>query len=164
MFIGHLPAGFISARLLFTHLKSVGVSYTAFIAWGMFGAIIPDIDMVYFYLIDHRQHHHHSYITHFPIVWLSLLIVSSAWFCKTSQRKNAVLVVIFSLNAFIHIILDTIVGDIWWLAPFVDRPFSFATVPAMYQPWWLNFLLHWSFVLEMMLVIYALYLATRRYN
>ncbi len=158
MFIAHLPAGYITAKLLFPRLKTPFVSYQAFLFCSVVGAIFPDIDMFYFYLIDHRQHHHHSYFTHFPSTWLLLLVASSAWFYFTSQRKNAALAVIFSLGGFIHIFLDTIVGDIWWFAPFIDKPFAFATVPAIYKPWWLNFLLHWSFGLEIILVCWAVYL------
>jgi inner membrane protein len=61
----------------------------------------------------------------------------------------------------VHLCLDSIVGDIWWLAPFVDRPFSLFTVPALYQPWWLNFLLHWSFGLELGLVVWAVFVWQR---
>jgi inner membrane protein len=158
MFIGHLPAGFITAKLLFPRFKTALVSQKTFLAWGMLGAIAPDIDMLYFYLIDHRQHHHHSYFTHFPILWLLLLLTSILWFRLSLQRKKATLAVIFSLGGFIHMILDTIVGDIWWFMPFIDKPFALATVPAIYKPWWLNFLLHWSFRIEIMLICWAIYL------
>jgi len=57
-----------------------------------------------------------------------------------------------------HLLLDTIVGDIWWFAPFIDKPFAFFTVPALYKPWWLNFLLHWSFALELAVFALAFYL------
>jgi hypothetical protein len=30
------------------------------------------------------------------------------------------------------------------------------TVPALYNPWWLNFLLHWSFYLELAVIVLAL--------
>lgn len=47
-----------------------------------------------------------------------------------------------------HLLLDTIVGDIWWLYPYVDTPFALFVVPSLYRPWWLNFVLHWSFMVE----------------
>lgn len=158
MIIGHLPAGYITSKLLFPRFEAFSVSYKAFLFWGLLGAVAPDIDMLYFHLIDHRQHHHHTYFTHFPLVWLSLLIASASWFRFTSQRKKAALAIIFSLGGFIHMFLDTIVGDIWWFAPFIDKPFALATVPAIYKPWWLNFLLHWSFGIEIMVVCWAIYL------
>jgi len=52
----------------------------------------------------------------------------------------------------VHMLLDSVVGDVRWFAPLSDRFFSIATVPAIHQPWWLNFFLHWSFLLELALV------------
>lgn len=161
MFIAHLPAGYITAKLLFPRLTTPFASYQAFLFCSVVGAIFPDIDMFYFYLIDHKQHHHHSYVTHFPIVWGALLLLSCGWFYWASKRKNALLAVIFCLSAFIHLFLDTIVGDIWWFAPFIDKSFALATVSARYQPWWLNFLLHWSFGLEILIILWAVYLGAK---
>lgn len=59
-------------------------------------------------------------------------------------------------------VLDSVVGDIWWFAPFVDRPFALFTVPALYKPWWLNFFLHWSFALELAICAWALATYRRR--
>jgi inner membrane protein len=52
-------------------------------------------------------------------------------------------------------LLDSIVGDIWWFAPFVDKSFALFTVPALYHPWWLNFVLHWTFLLELLILLWA---------
>jgi inner membrane protein len=54
-------------------------------------------------------------------------------------------------------VLDSIVGDIAWLAPFSDERFALFEVPAIFKPWWLNFVLHWSFALELVLVASAVY-------
>jgi hypothetical protein len=162
LIIGHLPAGYIASRLLAVRLAADGVNERLFVATGMSGAIAPDLDMLYFYLVDQRQHHHHTYFTHVPIVWASMLLASVIFWMSAGRNKAlAVLAVIFSLNGFIHLLLDSIVGDIWWLAPFVDRPFSLFTVPALYEPWWLNFVLHWSFGLELFLVAWAVLLWRR---
>ena len=37
--------------------------------WG----VAPDVDMLRFYLIDNREHRHHSYLTHRPIIWAGIL-------------------------------------------------------------------------------------------
>ena len=159
MIIAHLPAGYIVSKLLVRRFEVFNISTTTFLWAGVIGAFFPDFDMLYFYLIDHRQHHHHTYITHYPILWLTLLTVSVLWLYYAKAKANAVYATIFSLNGFIHMFLDTIVGDIWWLAPWVmDKPFAFFTVPALYKPWWLNFILHWSFALELVILIYAIYL------
>ncbi|CUR46968.1 hypothetical protein Q668_03800 [Alcanivorax sp. PN-3] len=94
MFIGHLPAGYVSAKLLFRRFADTGAATTAFVLAGILGAIAPD--------------------------------------------------------------LDTIVGDIWWLAPFIDKPYALFTVPAVYRPWWPNFVLYWSFALEIAIAVWAL--------
>ncbi|MGZ5077760.1 MAG: metal-dependent hydrolase [Methylobacter sp.] len=161
MIIGHLPAGYVVSKLLFPFFESRGALLGPFLWSGVLGAIAPDLDMVYFHLIDHRQHHHHTYFTHFPIVWATLLVISIICFYTPRLKSCAILTMIFSLNGFIHMILDSIVGDIWWFAPFIDKPYAFFTVPALYNPWWLNFILHWSFAVELVIVLWAFYLLRR---
>jgi hypothetical protein len=161
MFIGHFPAGYVASKLLFRHFETAGAPLNSFLCAGLFGAIAPDLDMMYFHLVDHCQHHHHKYVTHFPVVWVSLLLISFIWLFLARSKANAALAAIFSLNGFIHMTLDSIVGDVWWLAPFIDKPFAFFTVPALYKPWWLNFLLHWSFAMELAVVVWAVYLWRR---
>jgi inner membrane protein len=158
MFISHIPAGYIISRFLVRHVAVHGISIVAFLRAGVVGALVPDFDMLYFYLVDHRQHHHHTYVTHYPVVWLFLLFVSLIWLFLARTKNHAACAAIFSLNGLAHISFDTIVGDIWWLAPWVDKPFALFTVPALYKPWWLSFLLHWSFALEIAVLLWALYL------
>jgi inner membrane protein len=162
MFIGHAPSGYIISSLLLRRFISCGITVRQFLFAGIFGAIAPDIDMFYFYLVDHRQHHHHTYFTHFPVLWIALLVFSVAWLRLSRSGKGAVLSFIFCLGGSIHMVLDSVVGDIGWLAPFVDHPFAMFTVPALYTPWWLNFLLHWSFAVELILVGWALAIHRKR--
>ena len=35
------------------------------------------------------------------------------------------------------------------LAPFVDQRFALVKVTARYKPWWLNFVVHWVFLVEL---------------
>lgn len=161
MFIAHLPAAYAISKMLLRGFKSAKINPGLFIAAGLAGAAAPDLDMIYFYVIDHRQSHHHTYFTHFPLVWLSLLLVSTAWCHFSRSKASAILAMNFSLNGLVHMILDTFVGDIRWLAPFIDRYFSFFIVPALYKPWWLNFLLHWSFALELFILTGAILLWRR---
>jgi inner membrane protein len=155
MIIGHAPSGYIIASLLLRKFSERSISPTLFFVAGVIGALAPDLDMLYFHLVDHRQHHHHTYFPHFPLLWLSLLSVSVAWLRLNKESKCAALAFVFCLGGFFHMVLDTIVGDIWWFAPFLDRPFAMFTVPALYKPWWLNFILHWSFALELSLWVWA---------
>lgn len=154
MILGHLPAGYLISGFLARRLASAAPP-VALVGAGIAGALAPDLDMIYFHLFDHRRHHHHAYPTHFPIIWATLLIASLVWAYSGRRKTAAYCMSLFSLNGFFHLMLDTIVGDIWWLAPFVDRPFSLFAVPATWSPWWLNFVCHWSFGLELALVIWA---------
>ena len=56
-----------------------------------------------------------------------------------------------------HICLDTFVGDVWLFMPFIDKPYVFFEVNPRYQPWWVNFVFHWSFGVELVICLYALY-------
>jgi len=158
MFIGHLPAGYIAAKLLFKRFANTEVSARLFILAGVIGGIAPDFDMFYFYFVDNRQSHHHTYWPHYPVLWLAILAVSCAWFKLAANKSSAALMLVFSISGFIHMLLDSIVGDIWWFAPFIDKPYAMFTVEAVYKPWWLNFVLHWSFLLEILVVVWACYL------
>lgn len=157
MLVGHLPAGYLVSKLLARRMQVTDPERRRFLAAGMVGAIAPDLDMLYFYFFDHRQHHHHLYLPHLPVVWLVLLSVSSAWLCAVRRKAMPLLAFAFSVNGLVHMFLDTIAGDIWWLGPWVNKPFALVTVPARYQPWWLNFVLHWTFLLEVFVLLLAAY-------
>jgi hypothetical protein len=163
MIIAHIPAGYLVSMFLFPRWRaSFGVVRTRFFAAGIAGAMAPDLDMLYFHLVDHRQHHHHTYFSHFPSFWALLFLLSVAWLYIAKVKSTPALAVLFTLNGLLHMVLDSVVGDIWWLAPLDGKPFSFAIVPALYQPWWLNFLLHWSFLLELGLAAWAFALWRRQ--
>ena len=196
MFIAHLPAGYICSKYAIPLFKKQGINSWYFIAAGIAGALTPDLDMLYFYFVDQRQHHHHTYWSHYPIVWFSLLCVSMVWlrwasvkqfaaisrdgvyaargqesgaaidrdgvYAARGQESGAVLALIFSLNGFVHMLLDTVVGDIWWFAPFVDKPFALFSVASVYKPWWLNFILHWTILLEIAICLWAFLLWRRK--
>ncbi|MFA5083658.1 MAG: metal-dependent hydrolase [Hydrogenophilaceae bacterium] len=152
MFIAHLPAGYLTARLTARHL---GATVTpGLVLAGMAGGVFPDIDLTYAVLVDAGRVHHHRYWTHLPLVWLIVSITVLAW----SQRAGAWRrhVGVFLLAVWSHLLLDSVAGDIWWLWPWLDTPFSLTAIPAIHSPWWLNFLLHWSFALELAIVALAL--------
>lgn len=154
MFIAHLPSGYILSQYILKQFKSVATTPLVLIV-GAIGAIAPDFDMAYFYLIDHQQTHHHKYISHWPILWFSLVFAFSLGFCFAKQSKLVFLALVFSLGGVLHIVLDSFVGDIWWFAPFIDKPYALFSVPARFQPWWLNFIIHWSFIMELIICAWA---------
>jgi inner membrane protein len=165
MIIGHLPAGYILSTLSEVRLARGQVSRNAWITAGMLGAIFPDLDLFYFYLFDGRAHHHHTYLTHYPVVWLGLVAFSSllSYIRNTTQvRGYALLLFIFSLSGLVHMVLDTIVGDIWWLAPWISEPYSlFHVQPLHLKHWILSFIFHWSFLAELGVVAWATWLFAR---
>ena len=161
MIVGHLPAGYICSKLLQRHFEGFVGSSRVFIAAGIAGAVVPDLDMLHFYLIDHCRYHHHTYWTHYPIIWLALLCASAMWLRIGRKKYTAALAVIFSLNGVVHMVLDTIASHVWWFAPFWDKPFNLITVPIVVRPWWLNFFTHWSFTFELFIILWALLILKR---
>lgn len=164
MFIAHLPSGYLLAIALMKRVSRFPASAPVIMLWAIFGALAPDFDMGYFYLVDNRQTHHHRYPTHWPLVWLALCTAAWLWRRAAPCSTNAALTWVFGLGGVLHLILDSLVGDIWWLAPLVDQPYALFSVPAGLKPWWLNFLLHWSFAVELAITAWALLLYQRRWR
>ena len=86
------------------------------------------------------------------------------WQWSLIGNTAAAILLLTAVNGCVHICLDSIVGDIYWLLPWHDSAYSLFTVTARFRPWWLNFILHWTFLLELGLWLWAgiLYNRTRR--
>lgn len=155
MFIAHLPAGYLVSRFINRSGSRNNLTWT--LIAGMLGGIFPDIDLLYLYLLDATPQHHHTYWTHLPIAWLGIGVL--AW-VAARQRSTAFrqALAAFLLGWMSHLWLDSITGDIWWLYPLIDRPYSLTQVHAVYEPWWMNFLLHWSMALELGIIALAIWL------
>ena len=157
MFIAHAPAGFILTKAI--QQKADTGKY---LILGLVASILPDLDMLYFYFIDNKQHMHHTYMTHVPFNWMILAIFCFLiiWFFK--KREYFLPASIFFSNIFLHFILDSIVGRIQWLFPVTAKPFFLFDVPALYSHWIYNFLYHWTFFLEIIIILFALILLMQR--
>lgn len=162
MLTAHLPLGYLvtKATIKTAHYTD---NPRALMFLGLIGSVFPDFDMLYFYLIDNSQHHHHTYWTHIPIFWFGIFLILGV-LLKIFKAHYLPFLVVFGVNVIIHLITDTIVGDIKWLYPWTDSYFALATVPARYQPWWLNFIFHWSFVVELFIIVTALYFLLKPNN
>ncbi len=157
MILGHLPAGYLVSRLAFSRFGSGSAALRWYLVCGMLGAIAPDTDLIYATLFAREYRHHHTYWTHLPIVWISLLLFSMGLRSLGRRHGFSSCLFIFSLNGLVHMVLDTIAGEIWWFAPFIDESFSFFSGYGGFERWWMNILFSWPFAIEMVIVTSALY-------
>lgn len=151
MFIGHLPAGYLLTKKL---QKKFRIHKYLWI--GLIGSVFPDIDIIWFYLVDNRQNLHHGYWTHLPFDWLILTFITFLLLLLFKKKQYFFAAGVFFANVFLHFFLDTIVGKIEWLYPFSSQSFAFFEVPARYPFWIENFVFHWTFLFEIIVIIWAL--------
>ena len=62
-------------------------------------------------------------------------------------------VLLLSLNALLHLVLDSIVGCIYWLAPFPYECVQLVSVPSGHDWWVWNFVFHWTFIFELLILV-----------
>lgn len=143
MLIGHFPAGYLTAvgisRFLPSRALFLGV---------LLGAVLPDLDMVWFLLVD-SSYHHHSLLPHRPIVWLGILIAGLLF-----ARK---FVTGLGLGGLLHVALDTTLGQIAWGWPLSERYWTLIEVPPTHSHYLLSFANHWTFRIEIVLVVIAFF-------
>ena len=143
MFIAHLPAGYLLSKAIQKKFNN-----SKYLWLGLLGSVFPDLDLFYFYLINKRQTAHHEYWSHIPFLWL-LIGALTFLAIKISKKDNWNLpAILFFVGIFSHMVLDSIAAPIHWLYPFYTQDFQLIDVPSVYSWWVLNFILHWSFLLE----------------
>ncbi|MEN8834043.1 MAG: metal-dependent hydrolase [Pacificibacter sp.] len=154
MFIAHLPAAYIAFKA-----GARRISKPAFAA-GMLGAVFPDLDMFWFYFIDHKAHHHHDYITHRPFVWICITVIGFALY----RYRCSAVVTAFGVGGLIHMLLDTTLGAVNWAWPFGDWGGPVIIVPATHDHWIASFVTHWTFWPEIIICVVAaiVYARSRR--
>jgi inner membrane protein len=163
MIIAHGPAGYLLTKIFANTLLRNSMSslhdpkrYNLLILAGIIGGIMPDFDFVYHIFIDSDRTPHHSYITHMPFFWLSLmslLIVTGTLLKK--PFFTAVSTVMCSAS-LLHLIFDTLTGEIYWLYPFSMHPFNVFSVHGTYIWWVHNYMYHWTFLIEITTVTIAM--------
>lgn len=158
MFIAHLPAGYCLTTLLLSKFMGLKTTWThRRDLWiGLSASLLPDLDLIYFYLIDHRRHVHHSYITHIPVYWLAGALL--VWSCGAMRRrlwvKRSTIIVIS--NAMLHLLLDSVASKVHWCYPISDAGLGLFHVPSLHGWWVWNYILHWTFGLEIVIVVAAI--------
>ncbi len=150
MIIGHFPAGYLAA----CGLEKVGASRVAFFSL-LLGSVTPDIDLLWFYLID-SSYHHHTLIMHRPIVWLAVLLAGLALRRPFISGLGA--------GGLLHMVLDSFAGAVAWLWPLSEASYPLVVVQPTHSHWLLSFMNHWFFKLELLVVAFAvvLFLYRRR--
>ena len=129
------------------------------LAAALSGSMVPDLDMLWFHLVDNGAIHHHRYWPHIPLIWFGIALVSLALLLRTHYLTAGLA---FFAAIFLHLALDTITGGILWLYPVNDRLFTLVVVPATQSHWVLSFILHWTFLLELAVWAMAAWLWVRR--
>ncbi len=159
MFVAHMPAGYLIGTAITQRWPGAATraTWTAI----LLGSVAPDLDLLYFYFVSDRGFNHHIYPPHVPIVWLltTLLVALALWRAPLRWR---VAWAMFCTGWFIHLVLDTVGGRIWWLWPWVTTPYTFIQVPRRFDVWWLNFLTHPSMLIELAITVSAALLWWRR--
>jgi hypothetical protein len=151
MIFAHIPAGYLLANVFVKHR-----GWLTWLLWvGMIGGTFPDIDILFDVLRQRDFMGHHISLMHFPVFW-SLLAAIALILILLSRRKRWLPIWgVFFSAVFLHLILDTLVGGMYWLAPLSWTPIHLITIPTQ-RAWWVaDFVLHWSFVFEVAIIASA---------
>lgn len=151
MFIAHIPAGYIFHKFL-------GKKSGSCLWLSLLGSVFPDLDLIEFFL-NGGQIHHHLYFTHWPLFWFLVLLLSECHLL--SQLKNVARP--FFANCLLHVGLDSIAGDVAFFAPFSMQLYHLFEVRREYEPWYLNFIFHWTALIEIAISLFSLGLYLRVY-
>lgn len=151
MFLAHLPAGYLLSRKIGARRTNKG----RLVATGLFVSVLPDFDLLWYYLVDRRQTLHHDYVFHWPLFWTALAIL--AWLIVRLLKCQGLTPYIVTAWAclILHMVLDSIAAGIGWLRPFWDAEINLVEVPARHDWWVWNFILHWTFLAELALILAA---------
>jgi len=158
MFVAHAAGGYLLTRFYLRNIDGASIDYKTvkyYLLFGLVCSVLPDIDLFYFYLFDHRQHPHHTYWTHIPLFWI--LFTGFLFFMAkaVSNRNWGLWLTILLLNTELHMILDSVAGGIYWLYPVNSVKYRLFEVTARYDWWVLNYIFHWTFMMELLIIVAA---------
>ena len=156
MFIAHLPAGWLATSVLLRGRGHAPRTRRRLLALGLLASVLPDFDLAWFYLVDEQRQVHHAYLTHKPGAWLIALAATALVMRMMRASRAAWLALsVFGANVMLHLVLDTTAGGIRWLWPATEAEFALSHPTARHSPWYLNFVLHWTFALEIAIALAA---------
>ncbi len=155
MLIAHLPAGYLLARRLAPRLARDAGETRRLTAVGLAAAMLPDIDMLWFWLVDAQPVLHHRYWTHVPAFWLAAAAAAALLLrlarLSVPWRDIAMLL----SGVLLHLLLDSFAGGIAWAWPAGHRLYRLVEVPPRFDWWVWSFVLHWSFLAELAIAAWA---------
>ena len=157
MLIAHLPIGYFVTKAILSKVDCTNSEFR-FLFWcGIVSSFLPDFDLFYYYKIDNYQHHHHSYWSHIPIYWLGITLFIFMLGKIFRKRIISLITLIVLSNIMSHLFLDSITSKIKWLYPLTDSYFGLFNIMSRYDWWVWNFIFHWTFIIEVLLFLIALY-------
>jgi inner membrane protein len=148
--VAHLPAGYLTAR-------AAGARRGAVMSAALVGSVLPDFDLIWFYLVDHRSVLHHRYWVHIPAFWIVVAVAALPVVWRFARGGFAMAAMFFAA-VLIHLVLDTPVGGIMWLWPFDDHLYRLAEVQQSERHWIATFMMHPSFLAEVAIIALAAFL------
>lgn len=157
MLIAHLPAGYLLARRIVPRLAAAPAAARRLMAVGLAASVLPDIDLVYFYLADGRQTLHHDYWTHVPAFWPIAALATAGLLRLARVEIPWREFLVFLAGVFLHLVLDTPTGGIAWGWPVSLQRFLLFEIPARFDWWVWSFVLHWTFLAELAILGWAAY-------
>lgn len=152
MLIAHLPSGYLLGRA--TDARG------PVMAAALLGAVAPDLDMLWFHFVASSTHHHRFW-PHIPAVWIIIAAITLP-LCARFRHDWLRPACVFFAAIALHLLLDSLAGDIMWLWPLNDQFYALTTVPATQPHWMLSFVLHWAFLMEIAICLWAVFLLLKR--
>lgn len=132
MIFSHAPAGFLvtyATKKIWDKNLTKRQTLWIFII-GTFSAILPDFDVLYFYLFKadstHRELFTHSFFIYLVI---ALIIFLVGFLLKKQFIKSISIVFFFSILS--HLLLDSLTAGVLWLYPFNNYLYGLLSISCM---------------------------------
>lgn len=157
MLIAHIPAGYLATRGLLRRFSVPEAARMRILLLGVAASVLPDFDLLWWHFVDNRRQVHHAYLTHIPLAWMIVFAAAALVLVLIRARRDVWIAgAAMAANVMIHLILDTAAGGIRWAWPFSQHEFALSHPPAAHGFWIYNFVLHWTFGLEILITVAAL--------
>jgi len=156
MIIGHLPIGYFVSRYLIKKLKLP--LNNVWLGVGIFAAILPDLDYLYWIFSNSQNNTHRGYLTGYPLFYLTLFILCVIIYRIFNKKWLKFAIIIIYINIFVHLSLDTVFYGIKWFYPLsaayvgIYNVGGYGSGVGVQIP---NYWQHWYWYLEIALWVFA---------